>query len=111
MVLIFSSSANESQQIHREIERAVSKGIPIVPVRIEEVIPTKSMEYFLGGIHWLDALTPPIEEHLRQLATTVKAILQVDAAARAKSNDLTPRNKASPTSRLLKKSFCESVGV
>ena len=37
MVLIFSSSANSSRQITREIERAVSKGVPIVPVRIEAV--------------------------------------------------------------------------
>jgi hypothetical protein len=81
MVLIFSSSSNDSVQIRREIERAVSKGVPIVPVRIEEVVPTKSMEYFLGSIHWLDALTPPIEQHLQRLAETVKAILNVDVAA------------------------------
>ena len=80
MVLIFSSNANESRQIHREIERVVSKGIPIVPVRIEDVVPTKSMEYFFGAIHWLDALTPPLEGHLHKLAETAKAILQVDAA-------------------------------
>ena len=78
MVLIFSSSANNSRQIHREIERAVSKGVPIIPVRIEEAVPTKSMEYFLGAIHWLDALTPPLEHHLQRLAETVKALLQVD---------------------------------
>jgi hypothetical protein len=93
MVLIFSSSANESRQIHREIERVVSKGIPIVPVRIEDVVPTKSMEYFLGAIHWLDALTPPLEGHLQRLAETVKAILQVDAAAQARSDNLTPVDK------------------
>jgi hypothetical protein len=80
MVLIFSSNANDSRQIHREIERAVAKGVPIVPVRIEEVAPTRSMEYFLGAIHWLDALTPPIEKHLHQLSDTVKAILQADAS-------------------------------
>jgi hypothetical protein len=80
MVLIFSSSANASGQIHREIERAVAKGVAIVPVRIEEIAPTKSMEYFLGAIHWLDALTPPIEKHLQHLAETVKAILQVDTS-------------------------------
>lgn len=79
MVLVFSSSANDSSQIHREIERAVAKGIPILPVRIEEVTPTRSMEYFLGGIHWLDALSPPLEKHLRQLAETVKAMLKTDA--------------------------------
>jgi TIR domain len=83
MVLIFSANANDSRQIHREIERAVSKGVPIIPLRIEEVVPTKSMEYFLGAIHWLDALTPPLEKHLQQLAEAVKALLQIDIAGRA----------------------------
>ena len=93
MVLIFSSSANESRQVHREIERAVSRGIPIVPVRIEDVLPTKSMEYFLGAIHWLDALTPPLEGHLHKLAETVKAILQVDDAAQGRANNVAPLDK------------------
>ncbi len=96
MVLIFSSSANDSVQIHREIERAVTKAVPIVPVRIEEVAPTKSMEYFLGAIHWLDALTPPIEKHLQHLAETVKAILQVDAAARGASATDGPHKSSAP---------------
>jgi len=87
MVLIFSSNANASQQILREIERAVSKGVAVVPVRIEEVTPTRSMAYFLGTIHWLDALTPPIEKHLHQLADTVKAILQADASRSAPRNE------------------------
>jgi hypothetical protein len=101
MVLIFSSSANESQQIHREIERVVSKGIPILPVRIEEVAPTKSMEYFLGGIHWLDALTPPLEGHLQKLTDTVKAILQVDAAAQTRLDNFVPlvSGKTAPTAK------------
>src|SRR6516165_957353 len=93
MVLIFSSSANESRQVHREIERAVSRGIPIVPVRIEDVLPTKSMEYFLGAIHWLDALTPPLEGHLHKLAETVKAILQVDDAVQGRANNVAPLDK------------------
>jgi hypothetical protein len=65
MVLIFSSRANDSSQVRREIERGASKGVAIMPVRIEKVMPTKSMEYFLGDIHWLDAMTPPIENHLQ----------------------------------------------
>jgi hypothetical protein len=89
MVLILSSSANDSSQIRREIERAVSKSMPIIPVRIEEVTPTKSMEYFLGAIHWLDALTPPIEKHFQQLSETVKAILEVDASTGSTDHDET----------------------
>ena len=83
MVLIFSSSANASPQIHREIERAVSKGLTIIPLRIEEITPTKAMEYYLGSIHWLDALTPPLARHLQELAETVKADLQVDPNGQA----------------------------
>ncbi len=81
MVLIFSSNANDSSQVRREIERAASKGVAIMPVRIEKVVPTKAMEYFLGDIHWLDAMTPPIENHLQQLAATIKALLNADTAA------------------------------
>jgi len=33
------------------------------------------MEYYLGTIHWLDALTPPLERHLQRLAQTVKSCL------------------------------------
>jgi len=84
MVLIFSSNANASPQIHREIERAVSKGLTIIPFRIEDIAPTKAMEYYLGAIHWLDALTPPLAKHLGHLVEQVKANLQVDAAGSAK---------------------------
>jgi hypothetical protein len=78
LILIFSASANESPQIRREVERAVSKGIPIIPLRIQDIAPTRSLEYFIGTVHWLDALTPPLETHLRRLVETVKALLQID---------------------------------
>lgn len=79
MVLIFSSNANASQQIHREIERAVSKGLTIIPFRIQDILPTAAMEYYLGAIHWLDALTPPLAQHLTKLVEQVGANLQVEA--------------------------------
>jgi TIR domain-containing protein len=40
MVLIFSQHANVSPQIKREVERAVNKGLPIIPVRIEDAVPS-----------------------------------------------------------------------
>jgi TIR domain len=80
VILIFSANANESPQIRREIERAVNKGVPIIPLRIQDIAPTRSLEYFIGTVHWLDALTPPLESHLRRLVETVKALLQIDPA-------------------------------
>jgi hypothetical protein len=75
MVLVFSKNSNQSPQVMREAERAVNKGIPILPFRIEDVALSKSMEYFLSAPHWLDALTPPMEKHLQKLADTVATIL------------------------------------
>ena len=76
MVLIFSSSANRSQQIKREVNQAIEKEIPIVPFRIENVLPSGSLEYYLDVTHWLDALTPPMENHIQQLAATVTRLLK-----------------------------------
>jgi tetratricopeptide (TPR) repeat protein len=76
LVLIFSSNANESRQIRREVEHAVSKGVTIVPMRIDQAEPIRSLAYFMAGVHWLDALTPPLENHLQGLAASIKAFLQ-----------------------------------
>ena len=74
-VLVLSHFANASQQIKREVERAVNRGLPIIPYRIEDVMPAESLEYFISTPHWLDAFTPPIEQHAQYLADTVKRIL------------------------------------
>jgi hypothetical protein len=64
MVLILSAGSNESRHVMREVESAVNRGIPIVPFRIEDVPPSKALDYYLKSIHWLDALSPPLEGHL-----------------------------------------------
>ena len=74
-VLVFSSHANASQQIRREVERAVNRGLAVIPLRIEDVAPTKSLEYFISTPHWLDAFSPPLERHLNYLADIIRHIL------------------------------------
>src|SRR5207248_2266175 len=73
----------ESRHVMREVESAVSRGTPIVPFRIEDVQPSKSLDYYLKSIHWLDALTPPLERHLETLSRTVRQVLSREAAADA----------------------------
>lgn len=80
MVLIFDQNANESQHIKREVERAVDANIPIIPVRIENVAPSKGLSYFISSPHWLDALTPPLEKHLQHLVDTTRQILGTSSA-------------------------------
>jgi|SRR5271166_2028144 len=86
MLLVFSTSANASNQIKREVECAASAGVTIVPLRIENILPTESFQYFLGNIHWLDALTPPLEKHLQEVVVKVKAILGAESVSSQKSS-------------------------
>ena len=76
LVLIFSSNSNDSDQIKREIERTVHQGIAVIPFRIEDVLPNKTLEYFISTQHWLDALTPPLEDHMAHLAETITVLLE-----------------------------------
>ena len=75
MVLVLSSNANASQVVKREVERAASKGVMVVPFRIEDVQPAGSLELYLSTSHWLDALTPPVERHLQRLVEDVKELM------------------------------------
>src|SRR5262249_23061057 len=76
MVLIFSARTNRSRQVQREVQRAFDREPPVLPLRIENVAPTKGLAYYMGPVHWLDALTPPLEAHLETLVASVKVLVE-----------------------------------
>jgi hypothetical protein len=96
MVLIFSAHANGSSQIKREVERAVDKDVYTIPFRIDDIEPTRSLEYFISSSQWMDAFTPPLETHLEKLSRTIKAILAKPATAAATSATPSPRRFDDP---------------
>src|SRR5438552_212854 len=75
MVLLFSSSSNSSRQVQREVKGAFDKDKTVIPVRIEDVVPTGSMDYYLGPVQWFDASRGPIEDYLAPLAETIQRAL------------------------------------
>lgn len=75
-VLVFSQHANASPQVLREVERAVHLGLPILPFRIEDVVPERSLEYFMSVPHWFDALSPPVEDHIARLGDVVTMLIE-----------------------------------
>jgi ABC-type amino acid transport substrate-binding protein len=81
MVVIFSKHSNGSPQVMREIERAVNKGVAIIPFRVENVVPSKDLEYFISSCHWLDAMNPPLENHIGELANAILALQRRAAPA------------------------------
>ncbi len=91
MVLVLSSNSNSSSQVRREVERAVNKDVIVIPFRIEDVTLSKSLEYQLSSTHWMDAVTPPLEDHLQTLAERIKQVLPTESSE--KTPVPTPRPK------------------
>jgi TolB-like protein/Tfp pilus assembly protein PilF len=75
-VLVFSENANHSDHVRREVAKACTSGLAVIPVRIANTVPNSSLAYFLGTVHWLDAVIPPLDKHLSVLTERVKQLLE-----------------------------------
>ncbi|KAA0227654.1 TIR domain-containing protein [candidate division KSB1 bacterium] len=74
LLLIFSSTADTSKQVLREVEQATRNDKIIIPFRIENHEPTKSMRFFLSATQWLDAFTHSLEPHIERLVTIIQSL-------------------------------------
>ena len=96
LLLVFSSSSNSSPQVRREVERAVSKGLQVLPFRIENVQLSKSLEYFISSQHWLDAFGPDLNTYLRELCECVALLLNQSCGAGARAPAVAASAPAAP---------------
>jgi hypothetical protein len=96
VVVIVSSHSIASPQVLREVERAIHYGHVIVPFRIENVEMKGSFELFLSVSHWLDAITPPLEQHLGKLTDAVRAQLDIGTPAAVASAKTPAVSTAAP---------------
>lgn len=72
-VLILSSASNDSGQVVREVERASSSNSIIIPFRVEDVHPSRDLEFYVSAAHWLDATQPPLSTHLQKLLRAIQS--------------------------------------
>jgi len=75
VVLIFSKSSDNSPHVIRELTRAVTRNLLILPCRIEDIQPTKNMDYLINIPHWFDAFPPPVQQYFGTLAQTIRTHL------------------------------------
>ena len=83
MVLLFSRNSNDSLQVLREVTLAASNNLIIMPVKIDDTLPSNDMEYFLSISHWLDASGRPLENAAAELVSTIRAKLAASPPAKA----------------------------
>ncbi len=75
LVLIFSEHANKSRAIVSEVDQAFENGIPVFPVRIKNVEPSRELKFRIRTSQWVDAFTPPIEQEINRLADSIHSLL------------------------------------
>lgn len=73
MVLLLSRHSNESPQVRREVERAVSRGITIYPLLVERIELSKWMQYYISAHHWHDASDVSLSRRLEELLDAIEA--------------------------------------
>jgi hypothetical protein len=76
MVLVFSEKTNGSIHVRSDVGYAVEHELTIIPFRIQNVLAKGTLEYYLKEIHWLDALTLPLEQHIKSLTLRVGALMR-----------------------------------
>ena len=75
MVLVYSTNANNSPHVRREVQHAFEHEATVIPLRIEACEPAKSLQFYMTGVHWLDAMTPPLKQHVEKLADHILVAL------------------------------------
>lgn len=78
VLVVFSAAANNSPQVAREMEQAVSKRRPLIPIRVADDRPTDDMQYFLGVSHWFNAYAKPIDAYLHDIVIAVQRVLAAE---------------------------------
>ena len=63
MVVLFNNNANDSEGVETEVERAFHYKLTIIPFKLDETIPSDSLEFSFGSFQWLDATKGNPEDH------------------------------------------------
>ena len=90
-LLILSRESAASRQAAREAERARSAGLAIVPLRIEAVEPGDKLHYQIADAMPLDAMQPPLADHLAHLTAIVGRMLEGGEGAPLRPLTLPPQ--------------------
>jgi hypothetical protein len=74
MVLVFSANANNSDEIKKEVALAGQNRLAVLPVRIEDVVPSEAFSYELATRQWIDVFDD-WERAIGQLLSQIAVIL------------------------------------
>jgi queuine/archaeosine tRNA-ribosyltransferase len=74
-IIVISGNANKSADIKNELKIAHDNHKRIIPFRVEDVLPSNDIAYFVGPVTYIDAFHPPFDRHLRTLHSSMRELL------------------------------------
>jgi TIR domain len=97
MVLVFTSNANASNEIKKELALASQHNLVVIPVRIEDVVPNEAFAYELSTRQWID-LFEDWEGSITRLADLISTASEDRSGAPAKAISELPLATVVPAS-------------
>ena len=92
MILVFSSNADNSNEIKKEVAVASQNNLTVIPVRIEDVAPSEAFIYELATRQWIDVFG----DWERSMRTLLQHIAAVMPAADSADASLVAQNTPKP---------------
>lgn len=77
VVVLLSASANLSVHIPRELDLALKYRRPIIPLRLEDTIPSGQLEYLLQTCQWLNLFNQTRDAAMQELEQRLHQLVQV----------------------------------
>src|SRR3984957_14309966 len=92
LLLVLSENANAAPHIGREIAHAFYTKRIIVPLRLTKTLPRSDFLFYLSNVRWVDAFSPPADQHLEALTETISGLVGGSTA----TNSATAPQSAKP---------------
>lgn len=74
VVVLLSPTANFSVHIPRELDLALAQKLPIVPLRLKNLLPAGQLEYLLRTCQWLDVFERDHDEAMSELSRRLNSL-------------------------------------
>ena len=84
-VLVFTDESNRSHQVTNEVTLAVNGGKIIIPFRLSGSDMNDTLQYYLSSVHWLDAVSQPLNQNIETLRKQISALLDIEESADKKA--------------------------
>jgi len=102
MVLVFSSNANNSEEIKKELVLAGQSSLVVIPVRVEDVTPDDAFAYEFATRQWIDVFED-WEHAIARVIRQIESVVGDDepkqpATAENKAEEQKPEEKPTPPS-------------